>query len=373
LVTIKDVKLLDYTKWTNTGNGFNVKVANSQDTFKIRIDADTDIFGKSHPVGTFSITGLGGQYDKISPYFDGYQLLPRYIEDINPYSADDYPIKKIGEVTEVDDEGKGISVGTNCELRGLVYGVNLRPSGLQFTIIDDLNDGIGVFSFSKQFGYTVKEGDYLSIKGAIDQYNGLLQIKPDTIITISTGHTLYNSKVVAQLGEETESQLITIKNLTIKNPSEWKADGSSFNVTVTNGEDDYIMRIDNDVELSTSAAPDYKFNLTGIGSQYDKNEPYTEGYQILPRYALDIENVSKVHDLDIDSIELYPNPTSDYLYIKTNSDTGIESITVYSLNGKKAKTFLNTAKLNVKDLKKGIYKIAFWNGTKTFIKTFVKL
>ncbi len=372
LVTIENVKLIDYTRWTNSGKGFNVKVANSKDTFNIRIDADTDIFGKPHPVGVFDITGLAGQYDKSAPLLDGYQLLPRYIKDINPYSAESYPIKKIKEVTQIDDEGKGLSVGNNCELRGLVYGVNLRPSGLQFTIIDEANDGIGVFSFSKKFGYTVKEGDYVSIKGAIDQYKGLLQIKPDTIILISSDHTIYNPQKVNKLGEETESQLITIKNLTIKDLSQWKADGSSFNVTVTNGTDEFLMRIDNDIDLSTEVAPDYTFNLTGIGGQYDSSVPYTDGYQILPRYKADIEKTSGTSSAEFDNLKLYPNPTSDYLFME-NTGSDIKSIVIYSMAGKKIFSTHGRNKIDIKYLKKGIYKIVIKTKESKITKSFIKI
>ncbi len=372
LVTIENVKLIDYTKWTNTGSGFNVKVANSTDTFSIRIDSDTEIFGKPHPVGVFSITGLGGQYDKTAPFFDGYQLLPRYIKDINPYSGEAYPIKKIGEVTQIDDEGKGLSVGNNCELRGLVYGVNLRPGGLQFTIIDELNDGIGVFSFSKKFGYTVKEGDYISIKGVIDQYKGLLQIKPDTVILINSDNTLFKPQNVTKLGEETESQLITIKNLTIKDLSQWKADGSGFSVTVTNGTDEFVMRIDNDVDLSNAVAPDYTFNLTGIGGQFDSSVPYTEGYQILPRYKADIEKTSGTSIAGFDNLKLYPNPTSDYLFVD-NAGNDIKSIFIYSVTGKKIISTQGKNKINIKDLNKGIYKIVIETKDNRITKSFIKM
>ncbi len=372
LVKIKDVTLLDYTRWTNSGSGFNVKVTNSTDTFNIRIDADTDIFGKAHPVGTFDITGLGGQYDKTHPLFDGYQLLPRYIADINPYSAVGYPIKKINEVTQVDNDGKGISVGTNCELRGLVYGINLRPAGLQFTMIDELNDGIGVFSVTKKFGYTVNEGDYISIKGKIDQYKGLLQIKPDTIILISSGHQIFKAKQTTKLGEETESQLITIKNLKIKNPSEWKADGSSFNVIVTNSTNEYIMRIDNDVELSRIAAPDYTFNVTGIGNQFDDTMPFTEGYQILPRYTSDIEKTTSNNNPNISSIIIYPNPASDFLNIEAFNIEKINSIIIYSLDGKRVKSFNRTTKIDIKNLENGIYKMVIITRHNSIVKAFIK-
>ena len=41
------------------------------------IDANTDIFGEEPPLGTFGVTGIGGQADNGALYLDGYTLLPR--------------------------------------------------------------------------------------------------------------------------------------------------------------------------------------------------------------------------------------------------------------------------------------------------------
>jgi hypothetical protein len=67
---------------TFTGNT-NYYVACGPDTFVVRIDSDTQIQGNPIPVGPVDITGILGQYDTTTPYFSGYQLLPRFLTDIS--------------------------------------------------------------------------------------------------------------------------------------------------------------------------------------------------------------------------------------------------------------------------------------------------
>ncbi|MEM7038980.1 MAG: lamin tail domain-containing protein, partial [Bacteroidota bacterium] len=49
---------------------------------------------------------------------------------------DDFPTYPIGTINTVDGNGDGDSLGVTCWIHGIVYGLNMRPSGLQFTIID---------------------------------------------------------------------------------------------------------------------------------------------------------------------------------------------------------------------------------------------
>ena len=353
LIKIENVKILNYSLWTNTGSGFNINVANNSDTFAIRIDKDVDIFGMQAPAGTFSITGLLGQYDYTSPFLDGYQLFPRYTQDISPYNTDAYPLKTIGEMTETDTDGVAISNGSFCELRGVVYGINLRPNGLQFTIIDNENNGIGMFSSSKNYGYSVKEGDQIAARGKIDQYRGLLQMVIDTVFFLGENNSLVNPSVVTELNESTESQLIKIMRLTLKDPTQWKGTGESINVTVTDGISEFLMRIDNDCELSTMEAPDYQFNLTGIGGQYDTSSPYLDGYEIFPRYSQDIEKSSAINEIE-NSIQVYPNPTSGDLYISDIENT-IVSIELLTIHGKLMKRTEFCEYIDMNEIESGIY------------------
>ncbi len=294
LVTIENLTIVDPADWTNSGSGFNVDVTDGTNTYTMRIDADVDLYGTSAPTGTFHLTGLGGQFDFSSPYLEGYQILPRYMADIEIIMENDpnYPPYDIGVVTTVDADGVVDSLDVACQLQGVVYGVNRRPGGLEIVIIDGNNDGIGVFSSSNDFGYTVNEGDEVIIRGEIGQYNGLAQIYADTAFMVSSGNMLVNPTVVTALDETTESQLVTIENLTIVDPADWTNSGSGFNVDVTDGTNTYTMRIDADVDLYGTVAPASAFNLTGLGGQFDSSSPYLGGYQILPRYIADIELIT---------------------------------------------------------------------------------
>jgi hypothetical protein len=70
----------------NTGTfagNTNYNVVSGTDTFVVRIDSDTQIQGNPIPVGPVDIAGILGQYDTTTPYFSGYQLLPRFFTDIS--------------------------------------------------------------------------------------------------------------------------------------------------------------------------------------------------------------------------------------------------------------------------------------------------
>ena len=84
VVKLKCVRLEDPDEWTNTPPYFDVLVDYGAGQVQIRIDANTDIFGEEPPLGTFGVTGIGGQADDGAPYLDGYTLLPRSLEDLTP-------------------------------------------------------------------------------------------------------------------------------------------------------------------------------------------------------------------------------------------------------------------------------------------------
>ena len=76
-----------------------------------------------------------------------------------------------------------------------------------------------------------------------------------------------------------------IKNLTLVNPSEWKGDGSSFNVTLTDGLTN-LLCIDDNTDISSGPASGTKLSLMGLGGQFDSTDPFDRD-QIL-RYSSDL-------------------------------------------------------------------------------------
>lgn len=82
LVRINNLYLTDPSTWDDSGASFNVEATNGTTNYQIRIDSDVNIAGTPAPPALFDIIGLGGQFDPTDPYDSGYQLLPRYLDDI---------------------------------------------------------------------------------------------------------------------------------------------------------------------------------------------------------------------------------------------------------------------------------------------------
>lgn len=199
------------------------------------------------------------------------------------------PYYQISEVSGNDESFVADSLGVICELRGIVHGLNTNPDGLQFTLIDDTG-GIGVFSSENNFDYTVTEGDSLHIVGVIEQFNGLTQIVPETLELMGTGLDLYDPVQVAELNEDTESEMIRLKCYEVVDQTQWTNAGDGFNVEITNESTTLTMRIDADTDIFGSEPPQGTFTVVGIGGQFDSDSPFDEGYQILPRYLEDLSD-----------------------------------------------------------------------------------
>jgi len=359
LVTLANVTLVDPSQWQTSGS-FNVDVTNGITVNQVRIDSDTDISGKGAPTGVFSITGVGGQFDSETPFLQGYQLFPRSSMDIDPYIEDGvmYTPLGIAEARKVDADGIANYLGQSVELTGAALGINFRPGGLQFALIDQDNVGIGVFSFDDDFGITdLVEGLEYTIQGSISQFNGLTQIDVETITATGVIYPPVAPQVDPQMSEDTESSLVELLGWTVTDPSQWLGDGSSFNVDITNGLGSTIMRIDADTELSTMMLPSTTMHITGIGGQFDNSVPHLEGYQILPRYASDLQPASSVYDLLAKyEINVFPNPTSDFVSVQTNEP--ISQINVLNMSGKLIRSS-NSNEVNLGDLSEGTYLLRF--------------
>ena len=233
-------------------------------------------------------------------------------------TVDDYPLYRISQLRGVDSVGLPDSIDVRCRVRGVVYGVDLqRGNRIQFTLLDAADRaGIGVFG-TQNYGYTVREGDSLEIKGRVSFFNGLTQIFVEGITLLDSMRPLVTPRVVTQLDESTESDLIQLREVQLVDSTEWQGNGRFFVVHVTDGTNQYTVYIDDAVELSRMPPPKGKFHLTGIGGQFDRESPYFDGYQIVPRYAKDIERITRtIPQIKATSTPIIvPNPAFSYLRI----------------------------------------------------------
>lgn len=287
----------------------------------------------------------------------------------------DYPVRTIGEMTMVDMEGVADSLDRLCQIQGVVYGVNLNPNGLQFTIIDEFNDGIALYSGGDTWGYTVAEGDEVVVQGAITQFNGLTQISPDSLWMVSADNTLVDADEVTALNEDTESQLVALVGVMIDDPAQWTGTGSGFNFDVSDGTNTYAVRIDADVDLYSESVANYEgqvLKITGLGGQFDSSSPATEGYQLLPRYQADIQILESTNDIPVVVMDVFPNPATTMVNIVAE-----EALDGYFLQNVQGQTLRSDAASNtnytvdVANLPSGVYFINFVKGNKTWAQKIV--
>jgi hypothetical protein len=297
--------------------------------------------------------------------------------DLDLFIADNdvaYTAVDIADVHAEDAEGISTNLGDLVSLTGIVYGVNLWDGGLQFTLRDNTG-GISVFSFAETYGYTVNEGDAITVYGEIDQFNGLTEIIPDTIIFISSDNMLESATNVETLGEDTESELVSIDNLQIVDFAQWLGDGSSFNVEFTDGINTYTIRIDNNTEIATSPFPlDVAYaTITGLGTQFDTNLPYTDGYQLMPRYLSDLIFFTPVQTTENVQLSVFPNPAASQ--VTMHSAEIIRSIEISNQLGV---FFMRSAvsgiehTIDVSSLPAGVYIIKAHSDAGLFTSQFIK-
>jgi hypothetical protein len=297
------------------------------------------------------------------------------------------PTYTIAQVRGNNTTGRPDSLNVKCRLRGTVYGFNLRSAtqgGLEF-FIHDQTAGIGVFQSNKNFGYTVTEGDSIEVIGTISHFRGRGQITTlDTIIVLATNRPLKTPTTItiSQLGENTESDLIRINNLTLI-PSTWPATptGAGFTARFTNGTDTVAVRIDDQSNLfAPNTAPTSAVNIVGMGDQFSGNNctVCSTGYQILPRRITDITPATSLNYSSFaQKMAVYPNPTQDRLFVNAQwKNEQFIRLQVIDMQGRvvfQQEKFTQQLEENIatKQWAKGMYLLQISNGTQRFTQKIV--
>jgi len=380
---------------TSGGGSSNVDLTNGTDTITMRIDSDTDINDSLTSLGAIvpgdticGLSGIGGQFDNSNPFTDGYQIFPMRWSDLTicrlvlPAVIPYYPIGTIN--TEDAITGVADSANVDCFTSGIVTGIDIDGNaGISFTIIDmssSVQEGITIFNFVDVSNYVVTEGDSIMVRGYVDQFNGLTQIRVDSISIIATGVAIPAPIVVTDLDETTESKYLSI-------PTSWvslsTSGAGSSNIDMTNGTDTITMRIDSDTDINDTlvarGAPivpgDTICGIFGIGGQFDNSSPFTSGYQIFPMRWTDLticRNTVGVNDVEVVSSEfmLVPNPTNGIFEIRSNGfNNATINISIRDISGRVITSeFVNNATGNFNksfDLNgesKGVYFITIVDG-----------
>ncbi len=163
---------------------------------------------------------------------------------------------------------RALPAGQKATVKGIV------AAKLKNTIsIQDETGGIAV----RPTSLAVSVGDEVTVTGKLVDYRGLLQLDEATVVEKVAG-TEPSSKTVtgAAIGEEVESQLVTVNNVTLSNK---EAGPGWANFIATDGTE-FTVRDEND-SLGLQAGMTYD-SITGIVQQFD------DVYQVIPRGSADV-------------------------------------------------------------------------------------
>ena len=352
-ITIKDAAGNIVTSVTYSGTWYPETAGNGSSLNRCNFDADKASSAEGWAPSTTEVTGA---------IIDGKQLKasPGAAEQCVAITRPVYPIGLINKVNSTT--GLPDSINVNCEIRGVVYSNDFNGgAAIEFVIVDAAqNEGIFVYANSQISGYTPAMGDSIHIKGMVSQYNGVTQFTPSNIEVKQSGISLINPTVVTELGHATEGKFIKVENLTVTSTE--NATASGFNVMAEDANGNTInIRIDADTDAFTTtfAAGTQINHVIGFGTQFDNSNPFTEGFQILPRGLSDIEFVVSVDQLAMNTLSIFPNPVSNVLTIAT--ETAFNSVIVTNTVGQVVAQYHNINnnqfQFNVNNLTNGLYQV----------------
>ncbi|MEZ4889821.1 MAG: T9SS type A sorting domain-containing protein [Crocinitomicaceae bacterium] len=233
--------------------------------------------------------------------------------------ADDYIYRTIDEINGYDaTTGIADSLNKLVKITGVVQCMDYRAgSGYNMVIIDGTEKGMYIFSTSDKNGYTDPvAGDSIQVKGKVDQFNGLTQVRVDEIQLLKSGSATTSPTVVTMLDESTENQVVRLENLTFVTPTATFPSGSA-NMDVTDGTNTFTIRVLASMNLAGTATPQGPFNVSGIGSQFDSSNPHLAGYQLLPCGADAFEEICTGANLPDVSVNQAANT------LTANASTGV--------------------------------------------------
>ena len=240
-------------------------------------------------------------------------------------------------------------------------GVVTAAYGSGYWIQDSAAAWNGVYVYDNT--NTPTRGDNVTIKGLVDEYYGLTQIKNiDTLITNSTGNTL-----PAALSLNSS----TMKNEMYEGLLAKASNAKCVNASAGYGEWDY-----SNVPGDTAVVDDVMYLFTStLGTRYDVTGvvyySFNE-YKLEPRDSLDVvaSVITSIEENDL-KFSLYPNPVNS---IFTLSGVNIEKAEIYSVNGKliRAISLNSINNIDVSDLESGAYIIKVTSNNKVGVTRFIK-
>ena len=228
------------------------------------------------------------------------------------------------------------SIDVLVEVEGLVYGPDSELDMSNFNILnDDGTAGVAILNFSDSLAYDATEGDRVIVRGAVSQVVGLTFIEAEQIEVLSSGNQLADETLVTQLDESLEGRFVRMENLEAVDPNLYQQNPTAtydFPFITPLG-DTIIAQIAIGMPVSMlglSSFGELNFDISGVVRQFDPEDPFFEGYYILPRFQSDLREIV-LSTGEVTDFELHVTRFGESLRVE--APRAIASIKVVGLNG----------------------------------------
>ena len=349
-------------------------------SFKVYINAGTNIPGHLAPIDTFTIIGIKSQYTTSSIPDNGYEILPRDTADFSHL----FIMPQLKTIALCQTPGNdGVSskyLDSLVLVEGVITGPNyVFSSGSPSFYIQDNTAGINVYNATGDSLFTRyidSLGARLRVLGKISEYNGLTEIANGyawflRMDSVPASRFLESNRF---LTESMEGSLIKLKGVIQSTP--YKT-GDGYNFEIMNGDCGIDVRFTTQSGINPLTLTKNETKIfTGIVGQYDPEIPYTSGYQLLLRFSDDIKQVemdsaSSEPVLEIVGPKTFIPSLGEQAHIKINAPVAYTlNLKVYDMSGRLVKElyqgvggpqeiFWDGRDDNKRPLKIGIYLLNF--------------
>jgi phosphatidylserine/phosphatidylglycerophosphate/cardiolipin synthase-like enzyme len=180
------------------------------------------------------------------------------------------------------------SAGSRVVVQGVItVGAGIYTSSYLDIFVQDETGGINIYDPGNDL-FHLKSGDYVRVAGTIKQYQGLTEIVNPSVSVLAENRSLpeplvltcdqLSSSFLSDYSEPNESRLVRINQVRVT-----ESDHPEY--TISDGSGSTMLYIRDATGLRP---PPGSFDIIGIVKQYDRSRPYTNGYEIIPRYPVDI-------------------------------------------------------------------------------------
>jgi DNA/RNA endonuclease YhcR with UshA esterase domain len=253
-----------------------------------------------------------------------------------------------------------VMLDSTVTVRGTVVGPSklFNPSsGTSFWIVDSTG-GVNVYSYEDASNVSWKLGmDIIITDGVVDEYNGLTEVAYsdpnqilvvcDTVITDTMAVWSFVNLAMSQgISEVIEGSLVRVTGAKVATTPVQQGAGKNFQAW--NGRTLIDVRVNDACNIDLSQVKEGNhFTIVGIGGQYDDEPPYNSGYQLMPRFQLDLSlDTLAVPPSAGPEIIASPNPFSpdlgEVMVIVVNGPLDHSlTVRIYDLEGRLVRTYDN--------------------------------